>query len=770
MAVILNVIGAYNGKAINDATRDLQTLKTKAAFTASDMQGKFAIVGKSLQRTGQSISRNVTLPIVGIGAASIVAYKQVDDALDNIAARTGATGQHLTGLQDSFKNVAGSATQDLETVSESVGAVNVRLGLNGKALETTTTKFLDLARVTGEEAAPMITEVSKAMAATGTKSKDAGRFMDALLVASQKTGIKVSDLSGSLYRFGPAFRAFGFSTNQQIATLAAFERSGVNTKLVMGSMRVAMGKLAKSGEKDLPAALSRSIASIKNAKTDSDATRKAIELFGSRAGGEVAQAIRRGRFSVDDLTKALGGSKGALDDTVKATDGFPEQMDRLKNQVTLAGASLGEQLVPYLTQAADFAKKAIDKFAGLDEGTKAIIVRVGLAVAAIGPLVLVLGKVVSATSTVIGGVKSTGKAIVGIGKGVKSGVQALGRLRDGYKNAETASSAFSGKMGTIGGALRKATGAAKAFTVELAKNAAQAVRTGLATAGAAIKTAALNVAQKVAAAATKVWTAMQWLWNAAMTANPIGLIILAIVALVAAVVLLWKKNEGFRKAVQAVWAAVWGAIRAVWDWVKAHWPLLLAILTGPIGLAVAFIITHWQTIKNGATAAVKWISDKFGDLVDFVKGLPSKIASAASGIWNGFKNGLVGIINWVIDKWNGLDVNIKVPDIPGLPARGQTFDLIPDVPRLAAGGVVKATAGGRLVTVGEGRYDEAVVPLSPRVLASMGGGGVTVASGAVTVTVQVQGDTSDTDWNSRAKRMGDEIAQRLLREVALARG
>lgn len=76
---------------------------------------------------------------------------------------------------------------------------------------------------------------------------------------------------------------------------------------------------------------------------------------------------------------------------------------------------------------------------------------------------------------------------------------------------------------------------------------------------------ALAVAQKAVAFWTKIVTAAQWLWNAAMTANPIGLIIAAIAAVVAAVVLLWKNNEGFRKFVLNV---LWPAIKKVWDAIK----------------------------------------------------------------------------------------------------------------------------------------------------------------------------------------------------------
>jgi phage-related protein len=98
---------------------------------------------------------------------------------------------------------------------------------------------------------------------------------------------------------------------------------------------------------------------------------------------------------------------------------------------------------------------------------------------------------------------------------------------------------------------------------------------------------AVNIAMKAYAAISKIvkaatvaWTAVQWLWNAAMVANPIGLVILAIVALVAAIWLLWTKCDWFRKAVMTVWDAIakgvkalWGVIQNVFGWIadKIDW-------------------------------------------------------------------------------------------------------------------------------------------------------------------------------------------------------
>ena len=114
--------------------------------------------------------------------------------------------------------------------------------------------------------------------------------------------------------------------------------------------------------------------------------------------------------------------------------------------------------------------------------------------------------------------------------------------------------------------------------------------------------------------ATKLWAGVQVIANGAMLAfnlismaGPWGWIALAIAAVVVAVVVMYKKFDWFRKGVQVVWDALKKGASAVLSWVKQNWPWLLGALTGPIGLAVVYIIKHWDDIKSGISTAWNWI-------------------------------------------------------------------------------------------------------------------------------------------------------------------
>jgi hypothetical protein len=246
----------------------------------------------------------------------------------------------------------------------------------------------------------------------------------------------------------------------------------------------------------------------------------------------------------------------------------------------------------------------------------------------------------------------------------------------------------------------------------------------------------VSVAMRAWTTATQIWTgvqkvatAAQWLFNAAMTANPIGLVVLAIVGLVAALVIAYKKSETFRAIVDGAFKAVKRAAEFAFNWIKDHWKLLLAIIAGPIGIAVGLVAKHWNSIKAGAKSAVDWIRGKFNGMVDFFRGIPGKFSRAFSGAFNGLRNAFRSAVNFIINGWNRLHFTIPSVNthIPGVGRIGGFTMNTPNIPRLAKGGVVKARPGGILANIGEGKYDEGVFPLDrnglPRGLAAAGIGG-----------------------------------------------
>lgn len=207
-------------------------------------------------------------------------------------------------------------------------------------------------------------------------------------------------------------------------------------------------------------------------------------------------------------------------------------------------------------------------------------------------------------------------------------------------------------------------GFSAALTTMVGAFAVYRVTVGLA----AIATKAWTIASTVAAVATR-GLALALLFLA--YSNPFTLIAIAIAAVIAALVIAYLKIGWFRRAVNAAFGFIKRAAGSVIAFLKAHWPLILAIITGPVGLLTLFVVKHFRQI------------------VDFVKGMPGRIGRAAKGMFNGVRNAFRDAINWILRKWNNLQLSIGPIKIPLAPDIPKITVGTPNVPLLAAGGIVR---------------------------------------------------------------------------------
>lgn len=198
-------------------------------------------------------------------------------------------------------------------------------------------------------------------------------------------------------------------------------------------------------------------------------------------------------------------------------------------------------------------------------------------------------------------------------------------------------------------------------------------------------TAAWSAVSGIAAAASSLFAESTVEVDAAMDANPIGLVTIAIAALIAGLILAYKHSETFRNVVDAMGhglTKIPPIIGAVVGFVKDHWMLMLTLIGGPTGLLVALIIKHFSAIKAFVTTAISdvvatakdvgkfatLVGDHIADVVQFFKNLPGKVTNALDalpgqllslggqliqGLVHGIENGAQTVLNAVtslVDK------------------------------------------------------------------------------------------------------------------------
>jgi SLT domain-containing protein len=508
-----------------------------------------------------------------------------------------------------------------------------------------------------------------------------------------------------------------------------------------------------------PAGIDKAINDFKKLETNGQKASFAIKKAAVPAGLAVAalgavafDAVKA--FAEDDaaaqkLATTLGNVTGASDKQIASVEDFITKTSQ-------AAAVADDELRPALdslvrgtgdiTKAQDLLGLALDVSAGTGKD---------------------LGAVSDALSKAFNGnlgpLKKLDPALADLIKSGATTDEVFAAMSETFAGqADTAANTTQGKMKNLGiqmGELKESIGAAVAplaekllpkflaFSAWIQKNKTLVVVLGAIIGGLAAAIIAVNTAMTIWTATTKAFSAVQAAFNAVMALNPIFLIVAAVVAIIAVLVILQKEFglfDGVIRVVGDAFAAVWAAIKTVFDWVKDNWQLLLVILTGPFGLALAFVITFKDQIIGFIKGVIDWVTNNwklilailtgpFGLAILAITTFKDQIINVFSIIYNGIKAamGFVANVitapfkaafNAIAKLWNNTigSLSFTVPSwVPGIGGKG--FN-VPDIPELKDGGIVTQAT---LAMIGEGNEPEAVIPLSKLGSMGFGGGGNT---------------------------------------------
>lgn len=404
-------------KQLLDSESGEQSLKTSLESTNKELkkQGDISVetakkiqtiekAGEKIKGVGTKLSVGITAPIMAAKAVSVKAYEDMRASQAKLINQTGKTGEEAEKLKKSLNNLYGSSAKDSGELAEALGTIVQRFDVTGKAAEEMTTKFLTFARVNNVDAPTAIEKVSRAMGDAGIETSKYGDVLDMLTVASKESGIEVVALSENLAKYGAPMRALGIDTKNSIALFAGWEKAGVNTEIAFSGMKKAISNWGKEG-KDAGVEFKNVMQQIKDAPTIADATALSIKAFGAKAGPDLADAIQGGRFEVDKYIEALDGAGGKLDEIGGESGNPMSKMTVAMHNLNLAlipfGEIIIEAMIPAVKQFAEFMQGLVAKLDGMDEGTRKTIITIAGVVAAIGPVLVVLGTLASSISSLI---------------------------------------------------------------------------------------------------------------------------------------------------------------------------------------------------------------------------------------------------------------------------------------------------------------------------------------------------------------------------------
>ena len=357
-------------------------------------------ISQSLKPIGDEMTKSLTLPIAGLATASMAAWKQVDDGMDTVIQKTGATGGALKDLQDSVELIATSTEFSFKDVGTAVGEINTRFGVTGGILNNLSNRFLQFAKINGVDVNQSIDQVQKAISAFGLSVDDTGAFLDTLNKVGQDTGVSMDVLESGLISNSTALRGMGLNAASSATLLGNLEKSGIDVSTAMMGLKKVQANAMAEG-------ISMQDAFVKALSS----TDGAISVFGAKAGPQLYAAFQNGTLSADmfvDSSISLQDALGSVADTYTATLDPVDNFKIALNNIQLLGYKIAEAVMPALNEViatlSDNVVGLIDKWEGLDPGMQQFILASVGVLAAAGPVISIISGITGSISKLSSGI------------------------------------------------------------------------------------------------------------------------------------------------------------------------------------------------------------------------------------------------------------------------------------------------------------------------------------------------------------------------------
>ena len=672
---------------LKNVNEQLKDNKLEKFATACDT------AGTKMESFGKKMSV-VSAGIAGIGAASIKAFTELDEGYDTIVTKTGATGEALEGLTKSADNIFGSMPEDMATVGEAIGEVNTRFHSTGEELESTSKQFVQFASINGTNVTQSVDQVDKIMRAWNVDASQTGNLLGLLTAKAQETGISVDTLEGYVLDNNAQFKEMGLTLPQAINLMAQFDENGVDSTQAMAGLKKALQNATSEG-KSMDEALSDTIGSINNAKTETEAMQIATELFGKKGAAEMTKAIRENRVDLTSLSSSMKEYGSTVEDTYNGTldpiDNSKVAMNNAKLALSTLASTAQTSAAPMIETLTGKIQDLTKWFQSLSPAQQQTLIKVGLVTAAVGPLAVGFGKVAKGVSSTI----EFGQKFVSGAAGIIAKITAKTAATAAGTAADTASTA-AGTVATTAHttATTAATVATTAFGVALKVLQTVGV-VAIITAIIAGIVLLIKNWDKAKEAVTKLWSHIKEKFNA-IKETITGAFTKAKEAVTNKVKEIGDniKNSTVGKAAQGIFKKVSSAVSTNMKDALGYAKKNLGDIQnaykehggGITGLAAAAMTTvkkkyqlgydainkltggkldtMVQKTREGFKKAVSSISEKISDakanatkfvagVVDSVKSIPDKVKDIGKNLVTGLWNGISNMSEWISSKIKG---------------------------------------------------------------------------------------------------------------------
>lgn len=434
-------------KGLTEAETKLTSFQTQLNVVSSGFTG----VGTAMGKAGGMLTKTVTTPIVGIGAAAVKTTTEFDTSMSKVQALSGATGEDFDALRAKALEMGSKTSFTASEAADALGYMALA-GWDTDQMLSGLGGVMNLAAAGGSDLATTSDIVTDSLSAFGYEAKDSAHFADVLSTAMSKSNTSTEQLGEAFKYVGPVAGALGYSIEDTSIAMGLMANVGVKGSQAGTSLRQALNQLIKptkqseSAMKQYNIEMTNADGSMKSlgevmnmlrenlgGLTEAEQAKAASMLFGTRAMSGMLGIINASDEDYQKLTAAIYSADGAsqqMADTM--LNNLGGQITILKSAIEGLLIQLGDLLVPIIKQIVAKIQELVTWLSSLSTEQKEQIIKWAAIVAAIGPALLIFGKLL----TSIGSLLSTGsKLITWIGKAAKafgvlggSGASALGSI------------------------------------------------------------------------------------------------------------------------------------------------------------------------------------------------------------------------------------------------------------------------------------------------------------------------------------------------------
>ena len=748
-------------REIIETEQELRRLQEEAASTSVALS-KIDQAGKKMEAFGDSVTSAgqkimpASMAVTGLGAAAVKTATDFDEGMSKVAAISGATGDDLDALRDKAREMGAKTKFSASEAADAMNYMAMAGWKTGDMLEGIE-GIMNLAAASGEDLATTSDIVTDALTAFGLTAQDSGHFADILAAASSNANTNVSMMGETFKYCAPIAGALGFSAEDTAEAIGLMANAGIKSTQAGTALRTIMNNL--SGEvKITGAALGEVTIATTNADgsmrdlsdilsdcrgafsqlSESEQAAVAEALVGKNAMSGFLALMNAGEGDIEKLSSAIDSCSDTFVKTVDGAiipmsqaleegvewieeyngvsekmaavmqDNLGGQLTILKSQIQELAISFGEMLMPAIRAIVSKVQAFVDKLNNMSESQRKAVLTIGLIIAALGPLLVILGTVVSRVGVAMQGFVKLATGVKKLGVAVKAGTGIFGKLgaalggisapvlaviaviavlvaafkhlwdtNEEFRNAITA--IWNGIVSKIQAFCQGIVDRLNALGFEFGSivDVLKSLWDGLCQFLAPVFEAAFSVVSTVLGSVLNVITGLLDVFIGLFTGNwsqmwdgvkvifsgvwdaITGLFDTALNLLksLAEVVFGW-----FGTTWETVWTSIKSFFETIWNGIIAFfsgiWNSIVSTVTAQINAVKTVVTTVLNAVKATATTIWNGIKTAISTVVD---GIKSKVSSAFESVKNTATSLFNGIKNTATSVWNGIKTAIVTP-------------------------------------------------------------------------------------------------------------